>query len=127
MMGGWGRRARIGLVAATAVAAVSTGLLAGQVQARTVEAAECFERYVGAPINEKGIQCPGDPAVWKSYTFASSGIGYYTETEQKGNGRTDVRLGYKHRDGRVAISMLECGNAGCEETYWNGIPFPFGH
>jgi hypothetical protein len=127
MMRGWGRRARIGLAAVAAVAAISTGPLAGQVQTPTAEAAECFERYVGAPIIENGIQCPGDPAVWKSYTFASSGIGYYTETEQKGNGRTDVRLGYKHQDGRTAISMLECGNAGCEETYWNGIPFPFGH
>ena len=124
-MGGWSRRVRIGLVAATALAGVMTGLLV--TQAPTAEAAECFERFVGAPINEKGIQCPGEMAVWKSYTFASSGVGYYTETERKGSGHTDVRLGYNHGDGRVAISMLECGNAGCEETYWNGIPFPFGH
>lgn len=124
-MGGWVRRVRTGLVAVTAVAAVSTGLLVQTAPA--AEAAECFERYVGAPINEKGIQCPGGMAVWKSYTFASSGIGYYTETEQKENGRTDVRLGYKHSDGRVAISMIQCGNVGCEENYWNGVPFPFGH
>jgi hypothetical protein len=124
-MGGWGQRVRTGLVAVTAVAAVSAGLLV--TQAPAAAAAECFERYVAAPINEPGIQCPGDPAVWKSYTFASSGIGYYTETEQKGNGHTDVRLGYKHGDGRVAISMIQCGNVGCEENYWNGVPFPFGH
>jgi hypothetical protein len=124
-MGGWMRRVRTGLVAATAVAALSAGLLVQPAPA--AEAAECFERFVGAPINEKGIQCPGAPAIWKSYTFASSGIGYYTETEQKGNGGTDVRLGYKHSDGRVAISMIQCGNVGCEESYWNGIPFPFGH
>ena len=79
------------------------------------------------PINEKGIQCPGDPAIWKSYTFASSGIGYYTETEDLGGGNSQVRLGYKHRDGRVAISFLDCGRGGCEESYWNGVPFPFGH
>ena len=126
-MVGWARRARVGLVAVTAVAAVATGLLTAQAQAPAAEAAECFERFVGAPINEKGIQCPGDPIVWKSYTFASSGIGYYTETEETGGSESEVRLGYKHRDGRVAVSFLNCGGAGCEETYWNGIPFPFGH
>ena len=123
-MFGWTRRARIGLVALTAVAA-TTGFFAAQTPA--AEAAECFERFVGAPINEKGIQCPGDPAIWKSYTFASTGVGYYTETEQSGGGHSQVRLGYKHQDGRVAISFLECGNAGCEESYWNGVSFPFGH
>lgn len=124
-MDGWVGRVRTGLVTATAVAAIVAGLLA--TQAPAASAAECFERHVGAPINEAGIQCPGAPTIWKSYTFASSGIGYYTETEQKGDGQSDVRLGYKHRDGRVAISMLECDRGGCEETYWNGVPFPFGH
>ncbi len=47
-MGGWSRRVRIGLVAATVVAGVTTGLLV--TQAPTAEAAECFERQVGAPI-----------------------------------------------------------------------------
>jgi hypothetical protein len=124
-MVGWTRRVRIGLAAAAAIAALSTGLFAAQAPA--AEAAECFERYVGAPINEAGIQCPGAPAIWKSYTFASSGIGYYTETQQLGDGRSQVRLGYKHRDGRVAVSLLDCGRSGCEESYWNGVPFPFGH
>ncbi|MGE3908969.1 MAG: hypothetical protein AB7K36_06445 [Chloroflexota bacterium] len=123
------RRMRIGLVAVTALAASATGLLATQAQTPTAEAAQCYERFVGAPINEKGIQCPGDPAIWKSYTFASSGFGYYTETEQLANGISEVRLGYKHQDGRIAISIMECGSGGngCQETYWNGIPFPFGH
>ena len=120
-------RARIGMVAVAALAATTAGFAVGQAQATVAEAAECYERYVSAPINEKGIQCPGDPSVWKSYTFASSGIGYYTETEEYGNGRSQVRLGYKHRDGRVAISFLDCGANGCDETYWNGVPFPFGH
>ena len=114
-------------MAATAVAAVSTGLFAVQAQTPAAEAAECFERFVGAPINERGIQCPGATTVWKSYTFASSGIGYYTETEAVGGSASQVRLGYKHEDGRVAISYLRCGGAGCEETFWNGVPFPFGH
>lgn len=126
-MFGLTQRVRIGLVAAAALAATTAGLLVTQAQAPTAEAAECYERLVGAPINEKGIQCPGDPAIWKSYTFASSGIGYYTETEDLGNGRSEVRLGYKHRDGRVAVSLLDCGANGCEETYWNEVPFPFGH
>ena len=123
----WTRQARIGLVAAAAVVAASAGLFVAQTQAPAVEAAECFERFVGAPINERGIQCPGDPAIWKSYTFASSGVGYYTETEPLTGSASEVRLGYKHQDGRVAVSYLSCGGAGCEEVYWNGIPFPFGH
>ena len=126
-MFGLTRQARIGLVALAAVAATTTGLFVAHTQTPAAEAAECYERFVGAPINEKGIQCPGDPAVWKSYTFASSGFGYYTETEELGGGRSEVRLGYKHRDGRIAISILDCGSNGCSESYWNGVPFPFGH
>ena len=44
----------------------------------------------GSILNEAGIQCPGAPAIWKSYTFASSGIGYYTETQQLSDGRSQV-------------------------------------
>lgn len=124
-MFGLTRRLRIGLIAAAALAATIGGVLAAQAQAPVAAAAQCYERYVGAPINEKGIQCPGSPTIWKSYTFSSSGIGYYTETEELANGRSQVRLGYKHRDGRVAISFLDCGPGGCSETYWNGVPFPF--
>jgi hypothetical protein len=127
MMFGLTRRGRIGLVAAAAFVSATAGLVAAQAQAPAAEAAQCYERYVSAPINEKGIQCPGSPAIWKSYTFASSGIGYYTETEEQANGRSNVRLGYKHQDGRVAISFMDCGPNGCQETYWNGVPFPFGH
>jgi hypothetical protein len=126
-MFGWTRQVRAGVVAVAAITVATSGLFVAQVQAPTAEAAECFERFIGAPINEKGIQCPGDPAIWKSYTFASSGIGYYTETEELGGGRSQVRLGYKHRDGRVAVSFLDCGANGCAESYWNGVPFPFGH
>ena len=122
------RRMRIGLVAVTALAATTTGLFVAQADTPAAEAAQCYERFVGAPINEKGIQCPGDPTVWKSYTFASSGFGYYTETEELANGRSEVRLGYKHQDGRIAVSIMQCGGAGgCQESYWNGVPFPFGH
>jgi hypothetical protein len=130
-MFGLTRRVRIGLVIAAVATATTTGLFAGQ--APTVEAAvaapttTCYERYVGGPINEKGIECPGNPAIWKSYTFASNGFGYYTETEDKGNGHQDVRLGYKHRDGRIAVSIMDCYRSNCTETYWNGVPFPFGH
>jgi hypothetical protein len=126
-MAGLARRGRVGLVAVTAIAATMASLLAAQPQTPTAEAVECFERSVGAPINESGIQCPGETSVWKSYTFASSGIGYYTETEETPDGHAQVRLGYQHQDGRTAISLLECGNVGCEESYWNGVPFPFGH
>jgi hypothetical protein len=121
------RRARIGLVATAAVAAMTTGLFAAQTQAPAAVAAECYERFVGAPINETGIQCPGDPSIWKSYTFASSGVDYYTETEKADDGQVQVRLGYQHQDGRTAVSLLECGGVGCEESFWNGVPFPFGH
>lgn len=119
----WARGGAVGLIAmATTSGAVMLGT-----PTTTVEAAQCYERYVAAPINEKGIQCPGDPTVWKSYTFASNGFGYYTETEDLPGGRSIVRLGYRHRDGRVAVSILECSAAGCDERDWNGIPFPFGH
>ena len=121
------RRARVGLAVA-AIATVATGTFF-TVQAPTAEAAlapACHEAYVGAPINEKGIECPGNPTIWKSYTFASDGFGYYTETEDLGN-HSEVRLGYRHRDGRIAISILDCNGSGCVEKYWNGVPFPFGH
>jgi hypothetical protein len=124
-MFGLTRRVRIGVAAGAALAATTAGLVVAQAQAPVAEATQCYERYVSAPIDEQGIQCPGDPAVWKSFTFASSGIGYYTETATQTNGRSQVRLGYRHGDGRVAVSLLDCGTNGCQETYWNGVPFPF--
>ena len=125
-MFGLARWARGGAVAMIA-AATATGAIAVGTEPTPAEAAQCFERYVGAPINEKGIQCPGDPAVWKSYTFASHGFGYYTETEDLGGGESIVKLGYRHKDGRIAVSILECDRGGCDEESWNGVPFPFGH
>jgi hypothetical protein len=119
------RRARIGLMAVTAVVATTAGLFAAQAQTSATEAASCFERFIGAPINEAGTQCTGTPTVWKSHTFESSGIGYYTETEDLGGGVSQIRLGYKHDDGRIAISLVNCGASGCAESYWNGVPFPF--
>ncbi len=124
-MFGLTRQVRIGLAAVAALAATTAGLAAAQAQAPVAEAAQCYERFVSAPINEQGIQCPGDPTIWKSFTFASSGIGYYTETAAQANGRSQVRLGYRHDDSRVAISFLDCDANGCQETYWNGVPFPF--
>jgi len=122
------RRARVGL-AVVAAATVATGSLFA-VQVPAAEAATtnqaCYETYVGAPINEKGIECPGNPIVWKSYTFASNGFGYYTETENMGD-HSEVRMGYRHKDGRIALSIGECTRSGCVEKYWNGVPFPFGH
>ena len=125
-MFGLTRWARGRAVAAIA-AATTAGAIAVGVPAMPAEAAQCYERYVGAPINEKGIQCPGDPAIWKSYTFASNGFGYYTETEDLGGGDSIVKLGYRHQDGRIAVSILECDEDGCDEQAWNGVPFPFGH
>jgi hypothetical protein len=85
----WARGGAVGLIAlATTAGAVTVGI-----PPTTAEAAQCYERYVAAPINERGIQCPGNPSVWKSYTFASSGFGYYTETEELIGGRSLVRLG----------------------------------
>lgn len=115
-------KVRVGLAALVA-AATLVGVMATAPQ--SVDAVQCYDSYVGAPINEGGIECPGNPAIWKSYTFASNGFGYYTETEQLGSGRSEVRMGYKHRDGRVALSRLDCNASGCEVGYWNGVPFPF--
>lgn len=120
-MNGLVGKARIGLVALVAATAL-LGYTAAQPTAAA--AVTCHEEYVGGRINERGIYCPGDPAIWKSYTFASNGFGYYTETEDMGNGHSEVRIGYKHRDGRTAISFNDCTSRGCRETYWNGVPFP---
>ena len=119
------RRVRAGLVAGAALLTLTTGFVLAQTETPTAGAAECYERFVGAPVNETGIQCPGEPAIWKSYTFASSNIGYYTETVKTGNGRAQVRLGYRHADGRVAVALMDCTANGCTESYWNGVPFPF--
>ena len=124
-MFGLARRVRIALVATAALATMMTGLLVAQAQTPAAEAVECFERFVGAPVNENGIQCPGEPAIWKSYTFASSNFGYYTETVATEHGRAEVRLGYRHRDGRVAVAIMDCAASTCTESYWNGVPFPF--
>ena len=123
---GFTRRARLGLVALGAVVATS-GLLLGPGQTATAEAQQCYERFVGAPIAERGIQCPGEPTIWKSYTYSTNDFGYYTQTYHFEGGRSQVRLGYKHRDGRVAISYTDCDPGGCKESYWNGVEFPFGH
>jgi len=90
------------------------------------EGVECYERFIPEPVNEKGIQCPGEPAIWKSYTYASDGFGYYTETDNFGGVPFTVRLGYVHQDGRVAIMIMDC-NPECEVHTWNGVDFPFGH
>jgi hypothetical protein len=119
------RRVRISLIAAAALATMTTGLFVAQAGTPDVAAVQCYERFVGAPVNESGIQCPGEPAIWKSFTFASSDIGYYTETVSTGHGRSEVRLGYRHRDGRVAVAIMDCTASGCTESYWNGVPFPF--
>lgn len=119
------RRVRVGLVAAAALTTMTTGLFLAQAETPAAGAAECYERFVGAPVNETGIQCPGEPAIWKSYTFASSDIGYYTETVTTGTGRALVRLSYRHQDGRVAVAIMDCTSGGCTESYWNGVPFPF--
>jgi hypothetical protein len=122
------RRARVGLTVAALATVTTGGLFVAQVPAAEAAVAPaCYERSVGAPINEKGIECPGNPSIWKSYTFASNGFGYYTETEDLGGGKTQVRLGYRHSDGRIAISIMDCDRSGCTEQQWNGVPFPFGH
>ena len=109
--------------AAVIVAVAIAFVLQAQTPARA--AAACSERFIGAPIAESGIECPGTPTVWKSHTFISLGTGYYTETERQAGGMSQVRMGYRHHDGRVAISVTNCGANGCEETHWNGVPFPF--
>jgi hypothetical protein len=90
------------------------------------EGVVCYERYIPAPVDETGIQCPGEPAIWKSYTYASNGFGYYTETDNFGGTPFNVRLGYVHQDGQAAIMTMHC-NPECIVDTWNGIDFPFGH
>ncbi len=114
-------KVRVGLAAMVAAASL-VGFAA--TTPGTAEAAKCYEKYVGAPVYEEGIYCPGDPASWKSYTFASHGFGYYTESEDMGS-YSRLRLGYKHKStGRVAIAFFDCRGDDCTRTYWNGVPFP---
>jgi hypothetical protein len=87
---GRGRGARVGL-AVVVLMTIATGTLFAQEPAQPrgdrpsqpsapsqpappapTEGAACYERYIPAPVDEKGIQCPGEPAIWKSYTYASS-------------------------------------------------------
>ena len=142
---GRGRGARVGL-AVVVLMAIATGTLFAQEPAQPrgdrpsqpsapsqaapppalPEGEACYERYIPAPVNEKGIQCPGEPAIWKSYTYASNGFGYYTETDNFGGTPFNVRLGYVHQDGQVAIMTMHC-NPDCIVDTWNGVDFPFGH
>jgi hypothetical protein len=124
-MSGLMRRAWTGLAIAAAVGASSGGLFADRALAQVTGGQECFERYLPPPVDEKGIQCPGEPAIWKSYTYASDGFGYYMEIDNFGGSPYLVRLGYVHRDGRVALSRMVCDGAGCNVNAWNGVPFPY--
>ena len=113
-------KARIGLAALVAAAALLgfTATTPG-----TALAVKCYEQYVGAPVYEEGIHCPGDPATWKSYTFASHGFGYYVEFEDMGS-YNRMRVGYKHRNSRTAIALYNCRGNTCTRRYGNGVPFP---
>jgi hypothetical protein len=117
---GLASKVRVGLAAMVA-AATLVGFAA--TSPGTAEAAQCYERYVAAPVHEAGIYCPGDPATWKSYTFASHGFGYYVEFEDMGS-YDRLRVGYQHRRGDTAIAFFNCRGDECQRTYWNGVPFP---
>jgi hypothetical protein len=135
---GRGRGMRVGLAVALLMT-IMVGTLSAQEPAQPrgdrpaqppsappEEGVACYERYIPAPVDEKGIQCPGEPAIWKSYTYASNGFGYYTETDNFGGTPFNVRLGYVHQDGQVAIMTMHC-NPDCIVDTWNGVDFPFGH
>ena len=113
-------RVRVGLVALVAAASL-VGFAA--TNPGTAEAVKCTAQYVGEPVYEEGIYCPGDPAIWKSYTFASHGFGYYVEFEDMGS-YNRLRVGYQHKNGRTAMAFYNCRGNNCERTYWNGVPFP---
>ena len=113
-------KVRVGLAALVA-AATLVGVAA--TTPGTALAVKCHEEYVGSPVYEKGIYCPGDPATWKSYTFASNGFGYYVEFEDMGS-YNRMRVGYQHKNGRTAIAFFNCRGDNCTRTYWNGVPFP---
>jgi len=128
------RRAGVGL----ALAALATTIHYGAGKSLTAVSAQelspasddvtCFEKYMPAPVDEAGIECdgaPGDTVVWKSYTYASDNVGYYMEIDNAGNTPYIVRVGYVHRDGRVAFSRMVCVSSGCDVTYSNGVPFPY--
>jgi hypothetical protein len=126
------RRARLaafGLaVAATMTLGVGGAIASQEADKPPVPVQQCFERAIPEPINEAGIQCIGDPdqpAIWKSYTYASDGFGYYVETDNFGQVPYVSRVAYIHRDGRVAISMMVCNQGGCDVQFWNEAPFPY--
>ncbi|MFN8637445.1 MAG: hypothetical protein U0893_26640 [Chloroflexota bacterium] len=115
-------KARIGLAGAAA-AVLMIGY--GAMQPTTAAAQGCHERYQAAPIDEAGTECPGNPTVWKSHTYAESGVGYYTETEDLGKGQSRVRVSYQYGDGRLAVAVLTCEDDRCTRDLSNGVPFPF--
>ena len=113
-------KVRVGLAALVAAASLVGIALTNPA---TAEAVKCHEEYVGSPVYEEGIYCPGNPAIWKSYTFASHGFGYYVEFEDMGS-YNRMRVGYQHKRGPAAIAFFDCRNGDCTRTYWNGINFP---
>ena len=115
-------KARIELAGAAA-AVLMIGY--GAMQPTTAAAQACHERYEGAPINESGTECPGNPTVWKSHTFLETGVGYFTETEDLGSGKTRVRVSYQHRDGPLAVAVYVCMGDRCSRDSSNGVPLPF--
>lgn len=91
------------------------------------QAPACREVYIGSPINERGVSCPGNPIVWKSFTFDTAGFGYYTLTEQRPDGSYTIQIYYQHRDGPLAYRVYRCWDrlgATCRTVFWNGVPFP---
>ena len=120
-MFGLSSKVRVGLAAL--VAAVSLVGFAAT-NPGTAEAVKCEAQYIGEPVYEEGIYCPGDPAIWKSYTYASHGFGYYVEFEDMGS-YNRLRVGYQHKNGRTAIAFYDCrNNNNCTRVYWNGVQFP---
>ena len=89
----------------------------------TAQPQRCRDAYMDL-VQETGILCPGDPTTWVSYTLPTDGFGYSINTYELDEGRSEVQVTYHHRDGRVAVRIMECEGGRCVDTASNGVPFP---
>jgi hypothetical protein len=110
-----------------AVALALTGIVAAPDFARANQSPTCHQQYIAEPVNETGLSCPGNPAVWQSFTMATEGFGWYTRTTSNYDGSATILMWYQHRSGPLAFRRYYCpipSGPSCRVVEWNGVSFP---
>ena len=113
----------LGQVSIALVILATTGAPVAFASSPTAQPQRCRDAYMDL-VQETVILCPGDPTTWVSYTLPTDGFGYSINTYELDEGRSEVQVTYHHRDGRVAVRIMECEADRCVDTASNGVPFP---